>query len=397
MAEMAAQAYLASYYEERAEQRGNHARRSSGNTAIEYAEAFQRVTPQVVSALIDDSRAPPSTRRPAVAGRRPRPRPGRAGLARRRPGADGALRPGRQPDGPRRRRRGRAGRGARADDAGAAAGRAGRRPARDAGEGPRGRRVLVDAAVRDVEELRELGLPVWARWMRVRGADKRCPARSASRSTVGGAAIRQGDVVVLDADGVVVVERERVDEVLAAAARAPSARSKAREAPGGRSCPTTSTGCARSSRMTEPSTTSRASATRSCSRRSRRRACVLHRRPRDGGGGARGTVGLPARLGRLPPVQPEADRVAARRARAHRRSAPGAPRRSSGASPRSRRPASARAGSTATSATAPRTGSRIPTATVFELYYEAERYAPPEHCGRRGATSPSATRAAARA
>jgi 4-oxalomesaconate hydratase len=51
MAEMKAQAYLHTYYEQRAEQRGNHARRSSGNSAIRYAEAFQRVTPQVVSAL----------------------------------------------------------------------------------------------------------------------------------------------------------------------------------------------------------------------------------------------------------------------------------------------------------------------------------------------------------
>jgi 4-oxalomesaconate hydratase len=51
MAEMQAQSYLVSYYSQRAEQRGNHARRSSGNAAIEYAEAFQRVTPQVVSAL----------------------------------------------------------------------------------------------------------------------------------------------------------------------------------------------------------------------------------------------------------------------------------------------------------------------------------------------------------
>ena len=51
MAEMKAQAYLHTYYEQRAEQRGNHARRSSGNTAIRYAEAFQRVTPQVVDAL----------------------------------------------------------------------------------------------------------------------------------------------------------------------------------------------------------------------------------------------------------------------------------------------------------------------------------------------------------
>ena len=51
MAEMKAQAYLQTYYGQRAEQRGNHARRSSGNSAIRYAEAFQRVIPQVVSAL----------------------------------------------------------------------------------------------------------------------------------------------------------------------------------------------------------------------------------------------------------------------------------------------------------------------------------------------------------
>jgi 4-hydroxy-4-methyl-2-oxoglutarate aldolase len=34
---------------------------------------------------------------------------------------------------------------------------------------------------------------------------------------VGGATIRQGDVVVLDADGAAIVEQERVEEVLAAA------------------------------------------------------------------------------------------------------------------------------------------------------------------------------------
>ena len=35
--------------------------------------------------------------------------------------------------------------------------------------------MLVDAAVRDVEELRELGLPIWARWVRVSGAEKKVP------------------------------------------------------------------------------------------------------------------------------------------------------------------------------------------------------------------------------
>jgi 4-oxalomesaconate hydratase len=51
MGEMKAQAYLKTYYRERADHRGNHARRSSGNAEIRQAEAFQRVTPQVVSAL----------------------------------------------------------------------------------------------------------------------------------------------------------------------------------------------------------------------------------------------------------------------------------------------------------------------------------------------------------
>jgi 4-oxalomesaconate hydratase len=51
MAEMRAQAYLHTYYAQRAEQRGNHARRSSGDAAIRHAEAFQRVTPQVVREL----------------------------------------------------------------------------------------------------------------------------------------------------------------------------------------------------------------------------------------------------------------------------------------------------------------------------------------------------------
>ena len=51
MAEMHSQGYLQTYYNERADHRGNHARRSSGDSEIRQAEAFQRVTPEVVSAL----------------------------------------------------------------------------------------------------------------------------------------------------------------------------------------------------------------------------------------------------------------------------------------------------------------------------------------------------------
>jgi 4-oxalomesaconate hydratase len=51
MAEMKAQAYLRTYYEERAGHRANHARRISGDAQIRFAEAFMRVTPQVLREL----------------------------------------------------------------------------------------------------------------------------------------------------------------------------------------------------------------------------------------------------------------------------------------------------------------------------------------------------------
>ncbi len=77
--------------------------------------------------------------------------------------------------------------------------------------------LLVDAAVRDVDELRELGLPIWARYVRVRGAEKRAPGAIGDPVDVGGATIRHGDAVVLDSDGAVVVAREQVEAVLASA------------------------------------------------------------------------------------------------------------------------------------------------------------------------------------
>ena len=76
--------------------------------------------------------------------------------------------------------------------------------------------ILVDASVRDVEELAELGLPIWARWVRVKGAAKDGAGSIGKPVTVGGATIRNGDILVLDADGVAVIEQERIDEVLEA-------------------------------------------------------------------------------------------------------------------------------------------------------------------------------------
>jgi 4-hydroxy-4-methyl-2-oxoglutarate aldolase len=76
--------------------------------------------------------------------------------------------------------------------------------------------ILVDAAVRDSEELAAMDVPVWARWIRSRGATKDTPGELDVPVTVGGCAIRPGDLIVLDADGATVVEAERAGEVLEA-------------------------------------------------------------------------------------------------------------------------------------------------------------------------------------
>jgi len=77
--------------------------------------------------------------------------------------------------------------------------------------------MLIDGSVRDVEELAELRLPIWARWVRVHGAGKDIAGSIGQPVTVGGARISPGDAVVLDADGAAVVERDRLEDVLAAA------------------------------------------------------------------------------------------------------------------------------------------------------------------------------------
>jgi 4-hydroxy-4-methyl-2-oxoglutarate aldolase len=87
--------------------------------------------------------------------------------------------------------------------------------------------ILVDAAVRDLDELEEVGLPIWARYVRVKGADKSVVGALDEPVEVGGVTIRSGDAVVLDSDGAVTVPAERLEEVLEASrARASHEREK---------------------------------------------------------------------------------------------------------------------------------------------------------------------------
>jgi 4-hydroxy-4-methyl-2-oxoglutarate aldolase len=76
--------------------------------------------------------------------------------------------------------------------------------------------VVVDGGVRDVSDLRLKGPPVWARVVHAAGTVKATPGSVNLPVACGGVTIRPGDVVVADDDGVVVIERERVGDVVVA-------------------------------------------------------------------------------------------------------------------------------------------------------------------------------------
>jgi regulator of RNase E activity RraA len=79
--------------------------------------------------------------------------------------------------------------------------------------------VVIDAAVRDALELRELGFPVFCVGTNPNGPTKGIAGRINHPISVGGVTVHPGDLIVGDADGVVVVERERAPSLFEAAAK----------------------------------------------------------------------------------------------------------------------------------------------------------------------------------
>jgi 4-hydroxy-4-methyl-2-oxoglutarate aldolase len=88
--------------------------------------------------------------------------------------------------------------------------------------------ILVDAAVRDFSELVAIGLPIWARWIRASGATKDLVGSINQPVTVGGVKISAGDIVVLDADGSVVVPAADQEAALKGAAERVAREDEAR-------------------------------------------------------------------------------------------------------------------------------------------------------------------------
>ena len=69
--------------------------------------------------------------------------------------------------------------------------------------------AVIDGAVRDAETLAAQGLVVFARAATPAGPFKNGPGAIGSPVAVGGVVVSSGDVVVADADGVVIVPRQR--------------------------------------------------------------------------------------------------------------------------------------------------------------------------------------------
>jgi len=89
--------------------------------------------------------------------------------------------------------------------------------------------LVIDGAVRDASQIVEMGFPVFCRGLSIRGTNKHQPGKLNLPLILGGAAVRPGDIVVGDRDGLVIVAADEVPEVIAASAAREQKEAQMRE------------------------------------------------------------------------------------------------------------------------------------------------------------------------
>jgi len=91
--------------------------------------------------------------------------------------------------------------------------------------------VVVDGAARDIDEARELAFPIFARAAVPLTARGRLVEQSFNQPvTIGGVAVRPGDLVLADGSGVAFIAADRAGEVIAAAEAIAAREAKMKEA-----------------------------------------------------------------------------------------------------------------------------------------------------------------------
>lgn len=89
--------------------------------------------------------------------------------------------------------------------------------------------LVVDGTVRDIETLREIGMPFFARGTVCGAGDKEGPGEVNFPIACGGVVVNPGDLVMGDENGVVVVPKDDIEEAIAGADKKLAAEAKRRK------------------------------------------------------------------------------------------------------------------------------------------------------------------------
>jgi regulator of RNase E activity RraA len=78
------------------------------------------------------------------------------------------------------------------------------------------RGMVIDGAIRDAEDLQDLGFPIWSRARSAAGPYKNGPYRHGAPAAIGGVVCHEGDLVIADGDGVTFVRPAEAPALLTA-------------------------------------------------------------------------------------------------------------------------------------------------------------------------------------